>query len=185
MENSLNLKDRLMIANQYEILSRLTKDDHEKKQYENLRDIFVSGYSRYYSLATEWFSEEVNQEECKFVVDVLDMFRELYFSWVRNEEAQKEVEEECVLFKGFDLNDTVEAKYFSFYKFLVEDLGRYSEIKELMEQGKIEDFNSHGFGPGRHGLQRMVRKHNQIIASKGFRGSDHLTLEEINGILNA
>ncbi|MGE8037952.1 YfbU family protein [Lysinibacillus sp. JNUCC-51] len=184
MEDTLSMKDRLMIANQYEILSRLTNDDYEKRQYENLRDIFVSGYSKYYSLATEWFSEEVNPVECKFVVEVLNLYRDLYFSWSRNEEARKIIDEDEVLFKGFDLNDDVEVKYFSFYKFLVEQLDQYSEIKEFMQEGKIEDFNSHGFGPSMNTLKTMIQKHNEIKTSKGFRSSDDLTFEEIKEILN-
>lgn len=185
MEDSLNIKDRLMIANQYEILSRLTNDEHEKKEYENLRDIFVSGYSRYYSLATEWFSEEVNPEECKFVTDVLNLYRDLYFSWSRNEEAREKIDENEVLFKGFDLNDNLEVKYFSFYKFLVENLEKYSEIKEFIKEGKIKDFNSHGFGPSMSTLKEMIQRHNDIKTSKGSRRSDDLNFDEIKEILNA
>ena len=162
MDKTLSKKDRLVLANQYDILSKLTKDDYEKKQYENLRDIFIGGYTRYYSLATEWFSDEINQEECEFVVDVLNLYRDLYFSWSRSEEAREKINESDVLFKGFDLNDDIEVNYFSFYKFLVEDLGRYSEIKEFIEEGKIEDFNSHGFGHSMEKLRVMVQKHKDI-----------------------
>lgn len=37
MDNTLSLKDRLILANQYEILSRITDDDYEKKQFENCK----------------------------------------------------------------------------------------------------------------------------------------------------
>lgn len=184
MKETLSMKDRLMIANQYEILSRVTNDEYEKKQFENLRDIFISGYSKYYSIATEWFSEEMNPEECKFVVRVLDLYRDLYFSWSRNEEAKKKIDEDEVLFKGFDVNDNVEVKYFSLYKFLVEQLERYSEIKVFMKEGKIEDFKSHGFGPSMNTLKTMIQKHDEIKTSKDFRRSDDLTFEEIKEILN-
>ena len=184
MEKTLSIKDRLMFANQYDILSKLTDEEHEKKGYENLREIFVSGYSRYYSFATEWFSEEVNQEECKFVIEVLDLYRDLYFSWSKNEEAQENINENKVLFKGFDLNDPIESKYYSFYEFLVEQLGKYSEIKEFIEKGKIEGFNSHGFGQSMNALKKMIQKHNEIRTSNGPINSKDLTFEEIEEILN-
>ncbi|WP_424475375.1 YfbU family protein [Oceanobacillus kimchii] len=184
MDKSLSFKERLLFANQYEILSRLANDKYEKEQYENLRDIFSSGYSRYYSFATEHFSDEVSDEECKFVIDVLNLYRDLYYSREHSEEAQNLIEEENVLFKGFDLNDSLEVKYFSFYKFLVEQLGRYGEIKELMDSGKIEDYNSHGFGPSMDRLTKMISKRNEILERDKYHRHDDLTIKEINEILN-
>ncbi|MEH7236768.1 YfbU family protein [Bacillus sp. JJ1562] len=185
MDKTLSLKDRLIIANQYEILSRLTEDEYEKEQFENFRDIFVSGYSRYYSLATEYFSDEVSDEECKFVTDVLSLYRDLYFSWVQSEEVQNSINEKDVLFKGFDLNDSTEVKYFSFYKFLVTRLDRFSEIKELIDSGKIEDYNSHGSGPSMQKLANMISKRETIRNRHGFVRYENLTAEEITEILNA
>ncbi|PGA40090.1 YfbU family protein [Bacillus toyonensis] len=184
MENTLSKKERLILANQYDILARLAEDEYEKKEFKNLRDIFTSGYTKYYSLATEHFSDEVNQEECKFVVDVLDLYRDLYYSREHSKEAQDTIEEKDVLFKGFDLNDEFECKYLSFYKFLVKRLGRYEEIKELIESGKIEDYNSHGFGPSMQKLTAMIAKRNEILNRNEFGRPDDLTTEEIIEILN-
>lgn len=185
MEDSLSIKDRLILANQFDILAKLSKEEHEKEEYENLKEIFVSGYTRYYSLATEWFTDEVTNEECKFVVDVLDLYRDLYFSWLRNDEAQLNIDESKVLFKGFDLNDSLEVKYLSFYEFLVEKLNRYQEIKELMEQGKIESFNSHGFGPSMDELRKMVCVYRSIQAVPEYRYGNDLTFEQLKEILEA
>jgi|SRR5690606_25214541 len=184
MDKTLSINDRLILANQYEILSRLSNDDYEKEQFENLRDIFVSGYSRYYSLSTEFFSDEVSDDECKFVVDVLSLYRDLYFSRKNSEEIQNAIVEKDVLFKGFDLNDDLEVKYYSFYRFLVEKLGRFEEIKELVELGKIDDYNSHGFGPSMQKLSKMITKRNEIISQKKFE-KDYLTAEDITAILQA
>lgn len=184
MDNTLSLKDRLIIANQFDILSRLAEDNYEKKQFENFREVFVSGYSRYYSLATEHFSEEVADEQCKFVIDVLNLYRDLYFSREYTPEAKEVIPESKVLFKGFDLNDLVEVKYYSFYKFLVEDLGRFEEIKEFMEMGKIEDYNSHGFGPSMEKLAKMIAKREEIRSNHDHIGHKYLTVDEINEILN-
>ena len=183
MDKSLSMKERLILANQYEILSRLATDEDERKHFENIRDIFESGFSRYYSYATEPFSEEVSQDECEFVVDVLDLYSTLYYSWLRNPQAHEEIDEKKVLFKGFDLNDNQEIKYLVFYEFLVEKLERYSEIKDLMNAGKIESFNSHGFGPSMSTLSRMIEKYKEIKKRQGFRVGIDLTLDEIKEIL--
>ncbi|HDR8155557.1 TPA: YfbU family protein [Bacillus cereus] len=186
MEETLSKRERLILANQYDILSRLAEEEYEKKEFEDLRDIFTSGYTRYYSLATEHFSDEVNQEECKFVVDVLDLYRDLYYSREHSAEARDAINENDVLFKGFDLNDEIESKYYSFYKFLVDQLGRYGEIKELIEAGKIESYNSHGFGPSMKKLEAMIAKRNGIINRDDYINRPYdLTVEEITEILNA
>lgn len=182
MDKTLSLKERLFFANQYEILSMLTEDEYEKEQFEILKDIFVSGYSRYYSFATERFEDEVSDEQCKFVVDVLTLYYDLYFSRKNNEEVMEHIEEEDVLFKGFDLNDEIEGKYYSFYKFLVEKLGRFEEFKNLIKLGKI-NYNSHGFGPSMEKLEKMIFKRNSIKEKQRIIGNNHLSVEEINEIL--
>lgn len=186
MDKTLSIKERLAFANQYEILSRLAEDEDEKKEFENLRDVFMSGYSRYYSLATEHFSDEITDEECKFVIDVLDLYRVLYFSREHNNEAKEDIKEDEVLFEGFDLNDSQEVKYLSFYKFLVKQLGRYSEIRELMEAGKIKDYNSHGFGPSMNKLASMISKKEEILNRRDMLSrADDLTVDEIQEILKS
>ena len=186
MEETLSKRERLILANQYDILSRLAEEEHEKKEFEDLRDIFTSGYTRYYSLATEHFLDEVNQEECNFVVDVLDLYRNLYYSREHSVEGKDAINENDVLFKGFDLKDEIESKYYRFYKFLVDQLGRYEEIKELIEAGKIESYNSHGFGPSMRKLEAMVAKRNEIINRDDYINRPYdLTVEEIAEILNA
>lgn len=185
MKKSLTIKDRLVIANQYDILSNQATEECERENYENLRDIFVNGYSKYYSLATEFFTEEVSESECEFVTDVLSLYRDLYFSWNRNDEMKKVVDERDVLFEGFDLNDSQEVKYFSFYKFLVERLKVFTEIKELMEAGKIEDFNSHGSGPSMNTLSNMVLKREDILSRREIISHKDLSIEEVQEILNA
>lgn len=184
MDKTLSEKERLIIANQYEILSRLAKDEQEKKDFELKRDIFVNGFSKYYSLATECFCDEMTEEECEFVINVLDLYRDLYYSWSNNDDAKEKIEERKVLFKGFDLNDEIQSKYYSFYKFLVEDLDKYIEIKELMKEGKIEGFNSHGFGPKMKKLSKMISKRKELRDKKDF-DDEYLSVDEMDEILNA
>ena len=179
------MKDRLILANQYEILARLSTDEYEVKQYENMRDILYKGYVWGYDLVSEGLYNEMSEVECRFVLDVLDMYGNLYFSWERSDEAKKSIQETLVLFKGFDLNDTQESKYYSFYRFLVEDLNRFNEFKDWLDNGKIDGFNSHGFGPSMEKLERMVQKSKELNKIRLERHDLHFTKDEIEEILNA
>ncbi|EON73853.1 YfbU family protein [Lysinibacillus sphaericus] len=185
MGETFTLKERLILSNQYDLLAKLSDDDYQKKQYENMSEIFRRGYSWGYGLATEPFSDEVNEEECRFVLDVLAMYSKLYFSRQNCTEAKSSIEERKVLFKGFDLNDEQECKYLSFYEFLVEDLDRFNEFKEWIEEGKIESFNSHGFGPSMETLERMVQKTKELDEIRYERHDIYFTKDEIEEILNA
>lgn len=184
MKEKLSIKDRLILANQYEILAKLAEDEYDRKNYENLRNVFVSGYSWGYSLATEYFLREMNDAECRFVLDVLNMYRTLYFSRENNEKIKESVDEDEVLFKGFDANDGKESRYLSFCSFLIDDLGRYAEIKEFIEAGKIESLNSHGSGPSMERLSRMVEKAKEIDKIRHERNDLYYTKEEVEQILS-
>ena len=183
MNLELNLKERLFLANQYDILSRLTSNEHESRNYVNLRDIFISGYTRSYSDAISFFDEELNEDGCQFVVAVLEMYRSLYYSRLNNPDAVEEIDEKNVLFKGFDANDPTQVKYYGYYQFLVEQQGKWKEIKEFIQEGKIEDYNSHGFGPTMIKLHEMLDNWERIKADNNNPGSN-LTLDEIKRILN-
>ncbi|MEH7392414.1 YfbU family protein [Bacillus sp. JJ1474] len=183
MDKQFSLKERLLLSNQYNILAKLSSDEDEKKQYENLSEVFRAGYVWGYGLATETILGETTKEECRFVLDTLDMYSRLYFSRRESKEAQEAIEEKEVLFKGFDLNDPQEGKYYSFYKFLVEDLNRFSEYKELIEKGKIEGYNSHGFGPSMETIEMMLRKAKEVDVIRHDRHDLYYTKEEIEEIL--
>lgn len=181
----LSKKERLILVNHYDILSRLADGDYEKKKFENLREIFSSGYTRLYSEATEYLYEELDKAECKFVVDVLNLYTDLYHSRERNDQAKESIDEDEVLFKGFDANDSIQSRYYGLYKFYVEDLGRYCEYEELVKEQKIE-YNSHGFGPSMDRLSKMIVKHKEIKNRHADKlsGIDGLTLEEIQEIIS-
>jgi len=185
MTDSFSLKERLFLSNQYDILAKLSNDDYEKKQYENMSEILRRGYSWGYGLVTEPYLEEVTGRECRFVLDVLNMYSKLYFSRENRKSAKDSIEEQNVLFKGFDLNDQQESKYYSFYRFLVEDLGRFAEFREWIDEGKIEDFNSHGFGPSIEKLERMIQKFKEFNDTRQDKDDIYFTEEEIKEILNA
>ena len=52
-----------------------------------------------------------------------------------------------------------------------------------MNAGRIESFNSYGFGPSMSTLRRMIEKYQEIKRLEGFRVGIDLTLDEIKEIL--
>ncbi|MGD6873003.1 YfbU family protein [Sutcliffiella horikoshii] len=185
MSTEFSLKERLILMNQYDIMAKLASDDHEKKNFENLSEVFRCGYQWGYGLVTEPLLEELTELECKFVCNVLDMYSDLYFSRKNAENIISEVNEDDVLFNGFDLNDSVESKYYGFAKFLIEDLGRYSEYKELIQSGKIDSLNSHGFGPSLQRLSHMVEVYKEAKKRARSRHDIYFNKEEVQEILSA
>lgn len=179
----LSLKERLFLANQYEVLGKVSKADHDRKHYEMLVEVLKSGFSREYDELLLGFEREgLSQEDCQFVVDTLNLYRELRFSWENNKEVRDNVEEEKTLFKGFDLNEN--SNYYSYYEFLVNDRGLWQEIRELMNQGKIDGFNSHGAYPYISKLKSMISNWKEIQERRSIDNSyEELSLEEVNYIL--
>lgn len=179
MELTFGLKERLILANQYEILSKISEDKSDASYFENLAEIFRSGYTRNYEEAFRGFEEnELSQEDCKFVVDVLNLYRELYKTWEELEEVHEILEEDDVLFQGFDGNE--EDQYYAYCKFLVEDQGLWGELKDLMKEGKI-NLNSHW--PMRNKYENYLLKLKEIQSREEYDVSECLTLEEIEYIL--
>ena len=182
MDLELTLKERLTLANQYEILAKLSDDKYDTDYYNNLSKILIKGFSRnYYELISEFDKDGLSQEECKFVVDVLNLYSEFRFSWRESKEVRDNLEESKTLFKGFDLNEN--SNLLGYYEYLVKDAGLWPEIKDLMKEGKIKDFNSHGNFPYINKLKEMLKKWEEVKIKKGEDDeSGMLTLEEINYI---
>ncbi|WBL16438.1 YfbU family protein [Sutcliffiella sp. NC1] len=184
MSVEFSLKERLILMNQYDIMAKLTSDEYEKKSFENYSEIFRCGYEWGYGLVTEPLLEELSGQECKFVCNVLDMYSDLYYAREKDENIKAEVDAKDVIFKGFDLNDSVESKYYGFAKFLIEDLGRYREYRELLESGVIESLNSHGFGPSARKLVEMVEVYKKVKKRSRDRHDYNLNMEEVLEVLS-
>lgn len=179
MDLELSLKERLTLANQYEILAKLSDDKNDADYYLKLVKILKNGYSKnYYEVIKEFEKEEISEKECDFVRAVLDLYRDFRYSWDQSEDVKKNVEEYKTLFQGFDLNEN--SKLYSYYEFLIED-GLWDEIKELMDKGKIEGFNSHGRYPDTDKLKEMVEKWEEIKRTRG-NNIKMLSSKEINYI---
>ena len=131
----LDLKDRLIISNQLKILERLYPDEAE--YYSQHRTAVERGYSLHYSWLVEHFHDEMTDAECSEVLNVLDMYRAIAFSYDKLTDKSG-IDEYFLEFKGFDGNN--ESKQFSYVQYFILGLGRFNELRY---GAKYPDFNSH------------------------------------------
>lgn len=161
--------ERLILLNQFEILSQLNNND---SYYTRLRDILENGYEVLYSEITGRLHEPMPVDEGRFVLDVLQIHRTLKFSY-DNLQDKEDLTERDVAFHGFDGNE--EDKYSSFARFYIEDFDRYEELKE----NEFNSYNSH---------RNMVSKYSRMLeiwSNTNERYSSNLSIEQIRAILEA
>lgn len=169
--------ERLLLYNQYEILKKLSDDEHDKKEYEIYQKILQYGFVRNYQkfigdIGTECTPIEV----MNFVYEVFEMFRSLNYSY-RDYEKNKSgtFDPEDLKFYGYDGN--YEADHLIYADFLLNDLGLY---KESQKTGKHASYNSHW--PTIPKYKAMLRSWHQVLGEDSYR---KLTLEEIKNVLEA
>jgi len=133
----LTKKDRVFLINQYEILKRLDPDNSSR--YEELIEILRDGYEIFYSMVDEWIDEDMPQNEGKFVLDILNIYRAIE-NYKRNNPKDKDITEHPRShFMGFDGNN--ETSYMAFTRFLIEKQNKFAE--QLPYREKTDNFNSH------------------------------------------
>jgi uncharacterized protein YfbU (UPF0304 family) len=94
----LTLKERLFLANQFKILEQLIPA--ESRDYERARKILERGYSFEYHDLFGGFSEEgLSIEQCKEVMDILDVYRMMRYSY-RNLPDKTGIDERRLQFLG-------------------------------------------------------------------------------------
>lgn len=163
---NLTIKDRLILSNQYKILEGLYSD--EKEYFIKAQTILSNGFElEYDSIVRHLDNEVVTIEECKEVLDILEMFSALKSGFEQLSDKSV-IEEPKIRFLGFDGNN--EVKQWAYAKYLRGD-GRFTNL----DLG--DNYNSHF--PMLAGYRRMLnvwkRSDNRFNLSK----------EEIVNITNA
>ena len=125
---------RYELINQLLILEKLYPE--EADYYARNRKALENGYELHYSWLTENISDGLSEEECKEVLDILDMYRSITFSWQRLHEGEELPEK--LKFRGFDGNN--ETALMSYVQYFVIDLERFDELTYGKEHPY---FNSH------------------------------------------
>ena len=100
--------ERLLLANQYDILGLLKKDDSYTKMAENLRD----GHKWIYEQHATQISDNLSDEDAEHVLTILGVYSDLRDSY--NKLTDKTgIDEHTVTFPGFDGNNEAELLHFA------------------------------------------------------------------------
>lgn len=166
----LSKKERLILSNQLKILEKLYPDEAE--YYVQHRKAIEEGYSLHYGWLYENIYDDLSINECKEVLDTLDMYRAITFSY-------KEIEDKGDLeahiyfkFSGFDGNN--ETKQMAYTQYFIIDLDRYQELKYDQPS---PDFNSH---------MPMISQYRKMLNEwNNCKDKYHLAKDDIERILNA
>lgn len=159
--------ERLKLINQYLILEALYPDEAE--YYSRHREALEKGFTLHYDWMTENLYDELSEEECRFVLDVLNMYRAITFSNNDLPEDEK-LDDTEIRFPGFDGNN--EGLQLSYTVYFIVRLGRYDELRR---EGEYTDFNSHA---------PMMDLYQRMLATWSEMGKPHrLDREKIEAIL--
>ncbi len=166
----LTYKERLQYSFQLKILEALYPN--EASYYGNLRKAIEEGYTLNYSDISGFISEEeLSINNCREVLDILDMYRSIIFSYIKlvNEKKNVNLTKDNVKFPGFDGNE--ETKLLLYTTYYLDDLNRYSEIKEFSNGY----YNSH---------TQMIDKYRKMLSCWKQKNKKIMTEEEILSLLN-
>ena len=159
--------ERLILINQFSIRKAVEKND----DYDHLIKILTDGYELFYGDLVSHLSA-VPEDECRFVLDVLDMYRAIDDYKRANPKDMEVAELPWSSFPGFDGNN--EAHLLGFAQFLIEDQEKFQEQRERKHE--TDGFNSH---------MPTVDIYRRMLAIwQGFGGRFKLTREQVVAILN-
>lgn len=166
--------ERLMLSNQYRILEALHPDDAD--YYKNTRTALEEGFELHYNEIFQGFAEnELTTDECREVLDILDMYRAITFSSNKlNAEDINEIDSFYLKFEGFDLNDEYEGKRVIYARYFINDLDRFQELKY---GNSYADCNSHD--------ERMPKYRAMLKVWSSFSDKYNLNKDQIKELLNA
>lgn len=168
---SLTSFERLSLINQLAILKKLEPENAE--DYKNQIEILHSGYSVLYGEVFQDVYDEMPLEECKYVFDVLDMFRNLINSFSMLTDKQGLTADD-VRFRGFDGNN--ESKRWAFAEYL-KKTGRWQETLV----GSVNSHSTRTMSLYPEMLQRYEPIKQKIVDS--HTGNWQLTAEQIKIVI--
>jgi uncharacterized protein YfbU (UPF0304 family) len=176
---------RQVLSNQHQILSMLQTDEHMSDYHEQMQEIYNDGFEYMYFEHGAYNDNEVLEEaECRDVFRIINMYDDLTYYWNNSDDLKENISEYAVIFPGFDLNDSIESKYYSFAKFLILKQNRFHDTGKMIRED-INKLNSHGSGPGISGYLDILNRYEEVMANRSNTGvRNGMTLEEMKKILN-
>lgn len=167
----LSKLERLTLANQLKILEALYPD--EADYYRTSRIALEEGYALHYEELLHHIYDELPEDQCREVVDVLAMYRAITFSLRDQTEADDPLREHYMAkFHGFDGNN--EGAQFGYTRYFIIELERFEELRYGSE---YPDFNSHA---------PMLGRYRRMLAVWREFADDHvLSRDQLSAILDA
>ena len=169
-------KERLFLANQYLILSKL--DENNAEHYKRMVKVVEQGYEYDLNLILDSTRDVFPDNKCRFTLDVLQMYFEIISSYeeLKRNNVKIDLKENDIRFPGFDGNK--ESEYLCYAIFVLEDPHRFDYIKKYPG----DDNNSHY--PTIERYKRSLVVYNEISQLKGVHRLP-LSEDEINRIIKA
>lgn len=124
-------KERLILANQYQIMSML--DKHSSEYYLLMSETLRAGHKWLYDQFFDSLSENLPDEDAQHVLKILGIYSDLRDSYMKLEDKSG-IEERLLNFPGFDGNN--ESEYLSF----ANDLLKHRRFETTLGKTTI---NSH------------------------------------------
>jgi uncharacterized protein YfbU (UPF0304 family) len=165
----LTITERIIIANQFKILAKLYPEDAVR--YIHFREALENGYKLHYAEIVKPYKNEMPEEECMEVINILDMYSALTHSYNRLQETTG-VNGDEILFDGFDSND--ETHQYLYANYVIKDLERFSI---LISGQSSPDLNSHS--------KRLGKYRKMLSVWKSYNKEYNLNLKQIRDILDA
>lgn len=131
----LTKKERLSFIYQLRMLEALYPA--EAPDFANHRTALENGFTLHYEWMFEHLDEEMSEEDCREVLEILDMYRAINTALDGLEKTDALHSHRLAKFRGFDGNN--ESEQMSYARYFIVDLDRYSEL----QQGDYGYFNSH------------------------------------------
>jgi uncharacterized protein len=173
--------ERVILANQYKILSLLDPDYAD--EYDLVREALEHGFeSRYMEAFHNTVHEDaLTRDESILVIDAMDLYTALQVSYEKLEDEEKEgIDDRRLDFPGFDGNN--ETKLYAYCRFVVEQERRFTGLRFHKDRGAqdvsgalLDRYNSH--------MPMVELYRNRIERWKPQRDRYQLPAEEIHAIL--
>jgi uncharacterized protein YfbU (UPF0304 family) len=161
--------ERLMLINQLKILEKLYPE--EADYYAQHHTALAEGYTLHYSWLFETIFDDLPEEECREVLNVLDMYRAITRAVSSLDDGDSLKEHYLSRFRGFDGNE--ETKLMAYTRYFIIDLDRYRELRHEDD----DDFNSHS---------HMLEKYRRMLQVWTTLPKKHeLSRDDLDQILEA
>lgn len=186
---SFSTRDRLVLSLLHRILARVLPeeangDDGDLEYQLQKAAILESGFAGEYWLEVAGFETELSTQDCRRVVDILEMFRIITFSVQRLQKEGVKLDKGLLYglrFSGFDHNDALEGHMARYVRYQMRDENRWEELQPQVAEA--DNGNSHRRMLERY--MRMLTEFRKIMKPRERRfdrDAYYLTVDELRAI---